>query len=188
MGSGLSPPVVVSLFRAACHATIGTITMIVTPRVRSVSRDDLSALVRALEPDPAREQLLHRIEEVESGTRSMLVAVVRDIVVGTVSFQHFDDQPVRVVRLFALDVGMRWRRKGVGSILVEAIELQAEKLGARSVSLEVAVDNLPAIELYRKLGYRQDGEVFVNQWERFTSLGPVTVEEPSVRMIKTLDC
>ncbi|MBC6983321.1 N-acetyltransferase [Caulobacter sp. 17J80-11] len=49
------------------------------------------------------------------------------------------------------------RRKGVGLALVEAAQKLARVTGAEAMFLEVAVDNAPAIELYRKTGFTEAG-------------------------------
>ncbi len=48
------------------------------------------------------------------------------------------------------------RRAGVGLALIEAVHQFAGEQGAARVSLETAVDNLPAQSLYESLGYTPD--------------------------------
>jgi ribosomal protein S18 acetylase RimI-like enzyme len=62
-----------------------------------------------------------------------------------------------MLRLFALDVGLRFRGRGIGTALIEAVERRARRQGLRGVNLEVGVDNGDAIRLYERLGYRRRG-------------------------------
>lgn len=56
-----------------------------------------------------------------------------------------------------LAVAPTWRRKGIGTLLLLALIEQAQALGAHVVTLEVRVSNLPAQNLYRRLGFRRVG-------------------------------
>ena len=50
-----------------------------------------------------------------------------------------------------------YRRRGVGRKLVRAMADCAKEAGGLFVSLEVRASNLPAIELYRGLGFEEAG-------------------------------
>lgn len=56
--------------------------------------------------------------------------------------------------IITLDVLETYRRKSVGSILLEDAEREAASRGARSMVLETATTNQPAIALWKKHGYR----------------------------------
>lgn len=45
------------------------------------------------------------------------------------------------------------QRRGLGSLLLDALVERSRQLGARSVLLEVRVDNDPAIALYERFGF-----------------------------------
>jgi ribosomal-protein-alanine N-acetyltransferase len=49
------------------------------------------------------------------------------------------------------------RRRGVGRALMEAAEAEGRRRGARIATLEVRRSNVPALSLYRAIGYRQVG-------------------------------
>jgi ribosomal-protein-alanine N-acetyltransferase len=57
--------------------------------------------------------------------------------------------------VYTLDVHPRYRRKGVGSSLIKALEEQLRALGANAIRLEAALENPDAMNLYRKAGYRE---------------------------------
>ncbi len=52
-----------------------------------------------------------------------------------------------------LAVHPRWRRRGLGEMLLLALLEQAQEQGAGRATLEVRVSNLAAQDLYRKLGF-----------------------------------
>ncbi|WP_425091355.1 GNAT family N-acetyltransferase [Tropicimonas sp. S265A] len=62
------------------------------------------------------------------------------------------------VELLTLAVAPTARRMGTGRALMTAFEHTALKKGAQEAFLEVAADNAPALELYRRAGYQQAGE------------------------------
>jgi [ribosomal protein S18]-alanine N-acetyltransferase len=57
--------------------------------------------------------------------------------------------------VYTLDVHPLYRRKGVGSRLIQALEEELQALGARAIRLEAALENPEAMDLYRKAGYRE---------------------------------
>lgn len=56
-------------------------------------------------------------------------------------------------RILTLDILPQARRSGLATQLMNACEDRLRALGCGEVYLETAVDNEPAIRLYRKLGY-----------------------------------
>jgi ribosomal-protein-alanine N-acetyltransferase len=57
-------------------------------------------------------------------------------------------------RILTLDVLPEARRYGLGSMLMTGCEERLRSLGCGEVYLETAVNNQPALRLYRKLGYQ----------------------------------
>lgn len=56
--------------------------------------------------------------------------------------------------IVTLDVLSDFRRKGIGSALLRAVEAEMAACGVKKISLETATNNQPAIALYEKHGYR----------------------------------
>ncbi|MCL7384100.1 MAG: ribosomal protein S18-alanine N-acetyltransferase [Thaumarchaeota archaeon] len=56
--------------------------------------------------------------------------------------------------IYTLNVKKDFRRKGVGSILLEAFEKEALKRNVRKIVLQVEVTNTAALNLYLKKGYQ----------------------------------
>ena len=122
--------------------------------VRPAGDGDLGPLTAALGADVPAAQVTRRLEESRLGYRDILVAELDRQVVGTVSMGGHGFQRPGSLRLFALDVGAAFRRRGVGTALVKAVEAIASGRDLDEVNLEVAIGNRDAIRLYERLGYR----------------------------------
>jgi ribosomal-protein-alanine N-acetyltransferase len=59
--------------------------------------------------------------------------------------------------IITMDVLDRFRRVGVGTALLFESERKLAKKHVREVYLETAIDNLPAIAFWSRLGYRKQG-------------------------------
>jgi ribosomal-protein-alanine N-acetyltransferase len=57
-------------------------------------------------------------------------------------------------RILTLDIVPAARRLGLGSLLMQECEHRLRCFGCNEVYLETAVNNEPALQLYRKLGYQ----------------------------------
>ncbi len=57
-------------------------------------------------------------------------------------------------RILTLDIVPEARRMGLGSFLMEECERRLRLFGCQEMYLETAVNNEPALRLYRKLGYQ----------------------------------
>ena len=63
----------------------------------------------------------------------------------------------RLGHIVTIDVALRCRRKGIGSVLLRKMEAILRERGAEAVYLEVRVDNKSARQLYSKHGYKESG-------------------------------
>lgn len=155
--------------------------------IRIASERDLESLTVALVPELSAAHTAQRFEESRSGIRTMLVATIDGYAVGTISIGGGRFQRQGSLRLFALNVGSAFRRKGVGTALVEAVEAIAADRDLDEVNLEVTTDNHEAISLYRKLGYRICGDAVMGRWERKLDDGSIEIiEDPLFVMVKRL--
>ena len=80
----------------------------------------------------------------------LLIATVDGATAGFCSWRQSAPDEAEILNLA---VEPTWRRRGVGSALLNAVEEQARG----TIFLEVAEPNTPAIALYRKLGWAQAG-------------------------------
>jgi [ribosomal protein S18]-alanine N-acetyltransferase len=67
------------------------------------------------------------------------------IIVQAINFQK--------AQLITLDIDPLCRRRGIGTMLLESAHNFLKKRGFQTILLEVAVNNDPALKLYKKLGY-----------------------------------
>ena len=74
-----------------------------------------------------------------------------------------------------LGVSEQWLGRGVGHMLLEAIEVHARERGFRLLQLETGIRQLPAIALYESLGFR-----------RIAPFGAYTQDPTSVCFAKAL--
>jgi [ribosomal protein S18]-alanine N-acetyltransferase len=62
-------------------------------------------------------------------------------------------------RLITIDVHPEMRRRHIGHTLLLALEERVRALGATSMRLEVAIDNLAAIQFYAQHGFHRTGRI-----------------------------
>jgi ribosomal protein S18 acetylase RimI-like enzyme len=88
--------------------------------------------------------------------------------------------------LFAFRVKPQWQNHGIGQYLMQFIEQDLQKRGFRYVTLNVARENLDAIRLYQRLGYKIIGPRS-GVWSFRDHEGRLQqVNEPSWRMMKRI--
>ena len=112
----------------------------------------MDALAEVLGPEVSRAQLGRRYDESLLGYREMSVAEFDGQIVGTVSTGGWSFERDGSLRMFALDMGKRFRNRGVGTALIRTVESKTIGLKVNEIYLEVSVDNVDAIRLYARLG------------------------------------
>lgn len=68
-------------------------------------------------------------------------------------------EPHKILHIITIDVLQAWRRRGVGSLLMDAAEQWARHRELRAIGLETAQGNLVAQKFYGARGYRKIGEI-----------------------------
>lgn len=66
----------------------------------------------------------------------------------------------RTCRVLSVGVVPGARRRGTATRLMQIAEAVCRERGCSTIRLEVSTENLAAIELYRRLGYRTDGVLY----------------------------
>jgi ribosomal protein S18 acetylase RimI-like enzyme len=89
-------------------------------------------------------------------TAISLVGVDGRKILGFIIADRF--RPRRALRsmgkIITIDVAPQAQHSGVGTLLMNAAETELKQAGCDYVSLEVAVDNEPALRFYKKHGYQ----------------------------------
>jgi ribosomal-protein-alanine N-acetyltransferase len=127
-------------------------------RIREATINDLDDLMRIEEESFQEERFSRNLLEmfVNEEEFETLVCEIGGVVVG---YAAAYTEPGIKSRVLSLAVEQRHRGEGIGSLLMRDIELRAMTLKSTSVSLEVRVTNLVAVNLYLKEGYRIRGTI-----------------------------
>ena len=144
--------------------------------------DDQKLKIRSAEPEDFRAlQVLHmqpavvrgtmqlpftsvttwrkRCSELPEGVR-LLVACIDTEIIGCAGLTVPPAMRRRHVGELGLAVHDNWQRQGVGTALLTAVvELADRWLNLMRLELTVYTDNAPAIVLYKKLGFREEGRL-----------------------------
>ena len=157
--------------------------------VRPITEGDIPGLSEGMSPGVSMSQIQHRYEECQLGYREMLVALLDGRPVGSVSIGGKKrDRFSGALRLFALDVGIRYQNRGAGTALIAAVEEDARRRGLNLVNLEVGETNDGARRLYERLGFVLCGEAEWDSWTAYREDGTTFEEgEMCVPMVKELD-
>jgi len=90
-------------------------------------------------------------DELEPSSRHLMVIDSKQAVIA-VGRLHFNSIREAQIRYMAVDVDQQ--RKGVGTLLLDALEQKAAKLGAARIVMDARES---ALQFYRKHGYAVDG-------------------------------
>ena len=90
---------------------------------------------------------------VEAPSSISAVAEIGGLVIGYVAGIKYGGRQRKTARLHSMAVLPRWRKGGIGSLLLKHFEREAAKRGARLATLEVRKTNRIAQALYRRRGY-----------------------------------
>lgn len=91
--------------------------------------------------------------ELENENSKYIVAKSNNEILGFAGIKIF----VNEADIMNIVVKRTYRNKGVGSLLLKNLILICEELYLHSLSLEVNEENLPAINLYKKFGFKNIG-------------------------------
>ena len=93
-------------------------------------------------------------EELESSNSKYIIAKTNDgEIIGFAGIKIILDN----ADIMNIVVKKSWRNQGVGNLLLNNLISICKDLNLLSLSLEVNEDNLPAIHLYEKVGFKQVG-------------------------------
>ncbi len=121
--------------------------------IRPANTQDVDSLQRACWPEQPLGKvatLLQRAEKLRRGHRGLAVVATRE---GTVyGFGMLTLWP-RAAEISDLIVHARYRGQGVGTAIIQFLTAAAQDLNASMVEIGVALSNVRALALYRRLGF-----------------------------------
>ncbi len=88
---------------------------------------------------------------------ALMVARQHGAIVGHCLVRSTDHPALRHVGKISMAVSEQARRQGIGEALLLAAEEWAKQRGLKKIVLDVLANNRPALRLYEKLGYREEG-------------------------------
>ncbi|WP_028033407.1 GNAT family N-acetyltransferase [Chelativorans sp. J32] len=125
--------------------------------IRPARASDIDTLV-SIENSVFESDRLNRRafrNHIGSGTTSLLVAERDGVVLGYALV--FYRRGVKIARLYSIAVASSEASAGIGRGLLAAAEATVRANGRSILRLEVREDNLRALELYKRAGYRPIG-------------------------------
>lgn len=142
-------------------------------RIREATKKDAKAMIDylaaiAVESDnltfgPGELQITEAIEEdilersYQSDKNVFFLALEGDEIVGNINFHGSTRSRIAHVGEFGISVRKSHWGQGIGGQLMDALLEWAPMHGIRKVNLRVRADNEPAIALYKKKGFEQEG-------------------------------
>lgn len=98
---------------------------------------------------------------IESSLKSMdqlfLVALFEDQIIGNLHFGSGSRPRIGHVGEFGVSVLRDFWNNGIASVLMHHLIMWSERHDIRKINLKVREDNLSAITLYKKLGFKEEG-------------------------------
>lgn len=82
-------------------------------------------------------------------------AYVNGELAGFIIARIYSEENQLTGHILTIDVAAQYRRKGIAQRLLRYVEDTARQNGAKECRLEVREDNIAAIKLYQKLGYKK---------------------------------
>ena len=92
-------------------------------------------------------------EELKSKNSKYIIAIINREIVGFAGIKIILDES----DIMNIVTKKNYRNKGIGSLLLENLITISNNLNLNSITLEVNEENMPAIRLYEKFGFRNLG-------------------------------
>ncbi len=127
--------------------------------IRKLNPEDIQQFFLWRDADIYVHNILRReVMEHEEGKRVIFIALIDSAIVGTVQFvpKHCDDELAdgsSTAYLQSLLVDINYRRQGIGSQLIKAVEFEAIACNFQRLTIMVESDNFAALNLYQKMGF-----------------------------------
>lgn len=141
----------------------------IEPQLRNARAADsvaVAELLGELGYTSSAEQAAERIERIDADPVTLLiVAEVEGELAGFVALhvQNLVERNEPGCEVAGLVVGERFRRQGIGELLMEAVENEARKRGGRYLVLNTAHRRTDAHAFYEALGYEHTGRRYTKE-------------------------
>ncbi len=106
---------------------------------------------------PSAEAMTRRLRALEPHCGLYLLAVQREQLGGWLELRRLQPRRLAHVAVLTLAVAKRWRRRGLGSRLLDRADPWARQVGVAKLQLSVRAGNEAAIALYVKQGFVLEG-------------------------------
>jgi ribosomal-protein-alanine N-acetyltransferase len=103
-----------------------------------------------------KQQIAHLLTDSNS---VILVSKVKGEIVGFVIGKTYMDKKPATGQILTIDVSPKQRRKGIGQRLLQEIEKTFKDKGVKMCCLEARENNIVALSLYQKFGYKRVGRL-----------------------------
>ena len=137
--------------------------------IRAARREDAASLARLLGElgyPSSREQVERRLERLGEADRLFVAELEREVVglagLHVSAALEYDGDAAKVS---AIVVDERFRRRGVGEALMDALENEARALGCVILFLTTAERREDAHAFYRRIGLEETGRRFAKRLE-----------------------
>ncbi len=127
--------------------------------IRKLNPEDIQQFFLWRDADVYIHNILRReVMEHEQGKRVIFIGLIDSAIVGTVQFvpKHCDTELAdgsSTAYLQSLLVDINYRRQGIGSQLIKAVEFEAIQRNYQRLTIMVESDNFVALNLYQKMGF-----------------------------------
>lgn len=121
--------------------------------IHEMSEKHLDDVLRIEEADNTNPQSAQTfIKEIHDPTFINLIISNDSVLIGFCTSQIIGDE----LHIYSLSVDLQYRRQGFATKLLKQLIKNAKSLSADKATLEVRVNNVAAIELYKNLGFKQE--------------------------------
>jgi putative acetyltransferase len=115
--------------------------------------------IRTEQVDPSRGRMRRRLRDAWSKQQAYIVAAAGDRIVGSLHVARDDGPATSHVASLGMAVDREWRGRGVGSALLGEAFRWARWAEVEKLGLTVYPHNQPAINLYKKFGFTEEGRL-----------------------------
>lgn len=126
-------------------------------RIKEGDEHDLHELFPLSPVKEIKDYLDECLEEIEKGKRERLVLTLNEKIIAQCQIDYFYYPHAHLAEIVALVIHPEYRRKGYAEKLMKEIEKMVKEKGKEILILSVDENNTPAMNLYKKLGYKQYG-------------------------------